>query len=63
MEILKIFKYNLEESQLLELKEVLSHYFMSKIDSEMDKIWNENERHNTTLETISYRHTRTPYKI
>jgi hypothetical protein len=63
LELLKIFKYNLAESQLVELKEVLSQYFMNKVDSEMDKVWNEKNWSNSTMDSIVNQHTRTPYKL
>jgi hypothetical protein len=62
LEILKMFKYNLAESQLIELKEILAYYFMNKVDSEMDKVWNEKNWSNSTMESIANQHIRTSYK-
>lgn len=62
LELLKMFKYNLAESQLIELKELLSKYFVGKVDMEMNKVWNEKEWSNSTMESIANKHTRTPYK-
>ena len=62
LELLKMFKYNLEESQLIELKELLSKYFLDKVDNEMDKIWESKEWSDSIMTTISNQHTRTPYK-
>ncbi len=62
LELLKMFKYNLDESQLIELKELLSKYFLDKVDSEMDKLWNDKEWSNKTMEYLSNQHIRIPYK-
>ena len=62
LELLKIFKYNLDESQLIELKELLSKYFMDKVDFDVDKIWQNKEWSNSTMDSIANQHTRTPYK-
>jgi hypothetical protein len=60
LEILKMFEYNLAESQLIELKEVISQYFMDKVDSGMDNVLNEKDWSNSTMESIVNQHTRTP---
>ena len=62
LELLKIFKYNLPESQLVEVRELLSTYFTSKIDSEMDKVCKEKEWSISTIETLAKKNTRTSYK-
>lgn len=62
LELLKMFNNNLADSQLIELKDLLSKYFQSKVDSEMDKFWNENNWTDSTIESIVSEHTRTPYK-
>ncbi len=62
LEIIKMFKYDLAESQLIELKELLSTYFTNKVDSEMDKVCNEKEWSISTIETLANKHTRTSYK-
>lgn len=62
LELLKMFKYNLEESQLIELKELLSKYFLEKVDIEMDKIWQSKEWSDSKMSSIANQHTRTPYK-
>ncbi len=62
LELLKMFKYNLTESQLIELKDLLSAYFTKRVESEMDKVGNEKEWSISTIETIANEHTRTSYK-
>lgn len=62
LELIKMFKYNLSENQLIELKDLLSNYFVNKVDFEMDKVWNDKNWTNSTMENIANQHTRTPYK-
>ncbi len=62
LELLKMFKYDLNESQLVELRELLSTYFAKKVDSEMDKVCNEKEWTISTIESLANKHTRTSYK-
>ena len=58
LELLKMFRYNLTENQLTELKDLLSKYFVDKVDSEMDKLWNEKEWSDSTMESLANQHTR-----
>lgn len=61
LELIKMFKYNLEESQLNELKELLSTYFANKVDAEMGNVCNEKEWSDSTIENLAQEHTRTPH--
>ena len=40
-EILKIYSHHLPDEQLLEIKNLLAHYFARKAINEADKIWDE----------------------
>jgi len=62
LELLKMFRYDLNESQLVELRELLSAYFAKKVDSEMDKVCNEKEWTISTIDSLANKHTRTSYK-
>ncbi len=62
LELLKIFKYDLNESQMVELRALLSAYFSEKVDFEMDKVCNEKEWTISTIESLAHNHTRTSYK-
>ena len=48
-ELVKLFKYDLKEGQLLEIKNILSKYFADKATREMDRLWDEK---NWTQETM-----------
>lgn len=62
LELLKIFKYNLNETQLVEVRELLSTYFAEKVDSGIEKVCNEKEWTISTIESLANQHTRTSYK-
>ncbi len=62
LEILQIFKYELEEKQLLEIKELLANYFADKATQEMDRLWDEKGWTEETMEEWSNEHMRTEYK-
>ena len=62
LEILQLFKYELEEKQLLEIKELLANYFANKATEEMDRLWDEKGWNEGTMEEWSHEHMRTEYK-
>ncbi len=41
LEVLKAFAYNLNESDLLEFKDLVASYFAKKAISSADKVWDE----------------------
>jgi hypothetical protein len=59
--MLKLFHYQLDEAQLNEVKEMLSTYFSKKIDEGMDKVWQEKNWTNETMDNILNDHPRVPY--
>ncbi|MGC2235899.1 MAG: hypothetical protein WA584_07040 [Pyrinomonadaceae bacterium] len=62
LELLKTFSYDLNESQILEIKELLAKYFAQKATSEMDGFWDENNWTDETIEKLAEEHLRTEYK-
>ncbi len=62
MELLKTFRYELTEKQLLEIKTILSKYFAENATNEMDKFCAENGWNDETTENLSNEHLRTNYK-
>lgn len=62
LELLKIFSHPLSEEQLLEVKDLLATYFAEKATQEMDRLWDENEWSNETMEQWADTHLRTPYR-
>jgi hypothetical protein len=61
-ELLKVFQYNLNETQLAEIRQLLSSYFAEKATAEMDKLWEQNKWDNSTMEEWAATHTRTSSK-
>ncbi len=47
--LLKIYSFDIEEKQLLEIKDVLSRYFAEKATEEMDRLWEERGWTNDTM--------------
>lgn len=61
-ELLRVFKYDLKEDQLLEIKNLLADYFSKRLTQEMDELWKKNNLNDKTIDQWSKEHMRTPYK-
>lgn len=62
LELLKLFKYELPDNQLQEIKSILAKYFADKATNEMDRLWNENNWNNETMDEWKSEHLRTKYE-
>ena len=62
LELLQMFKYELDETQLLEVRALLAKYFADKATEEMDRLWEEKGWNEETIEKWSKEHMRTAYK-
>ena len=52
LELIKQYSYGLKkEEDLIAIKRIISRYFADKIYKEMDKIWEENNYNDETLES------------
>jgi hypothetical protein len=58
IELLKLFQYNLPEKQLAEIKNMLAKYFAKSATAEMDKLWEENNWDNNTMNDWANEHLR-----
>ena len=58
LELLKLYSRNVSESDLVQIKLLLAHYFVEKAMDEADHIW---EEKGYTAEKILETHRRTPY--
>lgn len=58
LEMMKIFSFQLDEKQLLEVKNILAKYFAEKATTEMNKLWNEKSWTNETMRQWSKEHLR-----
>ncbi|MCP4219306.1 MAG: hypothetical protein GY765_32025 [bacterium] len=56
LELLKLFKYNLDETQLLEVKDLLARHFAEKATAETDKVWDEKGLTNDTMDQWLNKH-------
>ena len=58
IEFLKLFQYDLPEKQLAEIKNMLAKYFAQTATAEMDKLWEENNWTNDTMNDWASEHLR-----
>ncbi|MFZ2897380.1 MAG: hypothetical protein WA004_02085 [Saprospiraceae bacterium] len=59
LELLKLFRFNLSDQQIKEVRALLSKYFAEKATQEMDKLWEERGWSDETMEGWSREHLRT----
>ncbi len=62
IELIRLFSYQIPDNQIGEIKDLLAKYFAEVATREMDKLWDENQWNNDTMEIWSNEHLRTPYK-
>lgn len=62
LEILDLMAYVESEDTLMEIRDMLSHYFAEKAEKEIDKLWDEGTINETIIESWKTEHMRTPYK-
>ena len=61
LELLKLFSYQLNQQQLIDIKRLLAYYFAEQATQEMDKLWEENNWDNNLMSEWTNEHLRTPY--
>ncbi len=62
IELVKLFEYEVEDRQLLEIKDILARYFAAEATKEMDNLWQQNGWTNDTMKEWTETHMRTSYK-
>lgn len=62
LEIIKLFAYQIPDNQIFEIKDLLAKYFVEAASREMDRLWEENQWNNDTMENWLEEHNRTPYQ-
>jgi hypothetical protein len=62
LELLKLYATDIADEQLLEIKKLLARYFAQQIDEEMNRIWEERNYSDATIEEWKHSHQRTPYQ-
>ncbi len=61
IELLQLFKFELDNTQLQEIKILLSTYFATKATEEMDALFEENSWGSEKIDEWSQEHMRTKY--
>ena len=61
LQLLKMFSYVRSDSQMREIKKVLSDYFFNKVEEGMDALWESGEWSEEKNDAIMKEHLRTPY--
>ena len=62
LEILKVFRFDISEDQVKEIKSLLAAYFVEKVASEMDALFESNKWGVGKIEEWSKEHMRTKYE-
>ena len=62
LEMLDIMAHVHSESELQELKHIISEYYTKRADEEMEKLWQSGEWNEQKLKDLKGKHLRTPYK-
>lgn len=62
LKLVKMFQYKVADNQLIDIKNILSKYFAEKATEEMDRLWEENNWTNETMEEWSNEHFRSKTK-
>ncbi|MEN0005338.1 MAG: hypothetical protein AAF798_14395 [Bacteroidota bacterium] len=61
LELLKVFSFDLDDTQIIEIRDLLAKYFADKATEEMDRLWEENSWNQETIQQWSEEHMRTKY--
>ncbi|GAA4413038.1 hypothetical protein GCM10023187_40860 [Nibrella viscosa] len=58
MELLKLYPYNISEEQIRDIRKLLADYFAQQVDDEMNRLWQEKNWNEQTLEGWKNEHMR-----
>jgi len=62
LELIKMFSFQLNDNQLIEIRDILTEYFATKATNEMDKLWTNSGWSDDTMNNWINEHMKTPYK-
>lgn len=62
LELLKVFRFDIPDDQLLEIRSFLRNYFANKVTSAMDQLFESNQWGEEKIEEWSKEHMRTKYE-
>ena len=60
--LLKLFAFDGSEEKLLEVKEVLTKYFLQKLDKRLNELWDSGVLNQDKLDELRTKHLRTDLK-
>ncbi len=58
LDLLKMFSFNISDSQLIEIRELLRNFFANKAVDEMDKLWDDSNWDDETMDAWANEHLR-----
>ena len=61
IEVLNAVAHLHSEEEVMQLKQVISHFFFERANQEMDKLWESGDWNEETLRNLRHSHYRTPY--
>lgn len=56
IELIQLFSYQIPDNQIVEIKDLLAKYFADVATREMDKLWEENQWNDDTMEIFITTH-------
>ena len=62
LELLQVFSFDIPDSQLVEIRDLLSQYFADKVSNQMDQLFEEKGWGKEKIEEWSKEHMRTKYE-
>jgi hypothetical protein len=62
IEILEIFKQDLSDDEMLELRRLLVAFKAERVSNMLNTLWEKNDWTNDTMQSWTKEHNRTPYK-
>lgn len=62
LHLLRMFAHQKNENDLLAIKKLLTDYYAQRVDEESEKLWEEKEMSQETIDSLLNTHLRTPYK-
>ncbi len=62
LELLQLFSRDLEERDIIEIKQLIVNYLSSKLNKQTTKVWDEKNLTDDDMDRLLNTHLRTPYK-
>jgi len=62
LELLQLFSRDLEEKDIVEIKQLIVNYLSNKLNQQTNKVWDKKNLTNEDMDRLLNTHLRTPYK-